>query len=259
MLDSVFMVVFLFVLALLSSTLGTLIGAGGGFILTPLLVLLGFSPVEAVGTGLVMVLTSSVSASFVFHRQGRLSLKHGVILGMLTLPGAFVGSWVLTMLDVQLFKVVFGLSLALISAYMIVKRRNDAADEMLYKSPSVLFQNNYRSLVIPPVAGFVAAMFGIGGGILMAPALIYLADIPTHIATATSKFIALFSSFFALSMLLSYGLLNMVLLPTIAAAGLIGGQIGAVVSKHVKARMIKTIIAAAILTVSINILVRTLL
>ncbi len=259
MFDLVLVIVSLFTLALLSSILGTLIGAGGGFIFTPILILLGFSPAEAVGTGLVMVLANSASASYVFHRQGRLSLKYGAILGVLTLPGAFIGARILTALNVQFFKIIFGIFLASISVYMILKRRNEVAEEKIHASPVSLFQGNYRGFLIPPVAGIVAAMFGIGGGILMVPAFIYLAEIPTHIATATSKFIAVFSSLFALSMLLSLGLLNVILLPVVATAGLIGGQIGAVISKRVKAKTIKTIIAAAILIVALNILTKAIL
>lgn len=245
------------ILAIFSSIVGSIIGAGGGFIYTPLLILMGYSPREAVLTSLVMVLFNSLSASYAYYKQGRINLRKTTPLGLVTLPGSIAGSYLLSSLNIRDFKLIFGLFLILVSLYIILKNlhekdnKPDVYDAMMLSNESIK-----RAYLLSPLAGVLAGMFGIGGGVLLVPTFIHIALIPTHIATATSQLITVFSAYFAFTFLTITKPILTIALPLVAAAGIAGGQVGARISKKLKAKIIKTIVALALIIAAINMMVK---
>jgi len=251
-------ILLLFTIAIGASIVGAIIGAGGGFVFTPILILMGYEPVEAVSMSLVMVLANAISASYIYQKQRRIKIKHGILYGLLTLPGVLIGAKVLLSIDIRTFRFLFGLFLAATSSYIIlkeVKQRPIVENRDGINGEHGSFR---RSILIPPAVGVISSMFGVGGGILMAPAFIYLAEIPTHIATATSQFITIFTSTFGITTYLTLGELKTTLAPTIIAAGAIGGLIGARISKKMKSKTIKLTIATALIITAIQIILRNL-
>src|SRR5439155_23804189 len=99
---------------------GTLIGAGGGFIIVPVLLLLLHWPhQQAVGTSLLVVTANAASGSWVYWRQRRIDLRTGWQFALATLPGAVLGSFVVDLLTSRIFYLVFGVWLVAVSLYLM--------------------------------------------------------------------------------------------------------------------------------------------
>src|SRR5256884_6713822 len=98
---------------------GTLIGAGGGFLLVPLL-LIGyhFRPADAVGTSLSLVFLNAASGSFAYLRQRRVDLSLGWKFAAATVPGAIGGAYLTRAMSSQTFSLAFGALLVLIPALL---------------------------------------------------------------------------------------------------------------------------------------------
>ncbi len=111
---------------------GTLIGAGGGFLLVPLLLLLyHFSHPTAVGTSLALVFLNAASGTVAYLRQRRVDLSLGGTFAAATIPGAVAGAFVSRLLSTSTFSLTFGvilLGIAVVLAWgrtMAPSRRAD--------------------------------------------------------------------------------------------------------------------------------------
>ncbi len=99
---------------------GTLIGAGGGFVIVPVLLLfLHWPHDQAVGTSLLVVAANAASGSWAYWRQRRIDRRTGWPFALATLPGAVVGSFVVDWLSRRLFNVIFGVLLVAVSLYLM--------------------------------------------------------------------------------------------------------------------------------------------
>ncbi len=105
----------LFGLGLGIGALGTLIGAGGGWMIVPILLLgYGFAPQQAVGTSLAVVFLNALSGSIAYMAQRRVLYRMGTAFAAATIPGALLGAWLVQYLNSKWFSVLFGLFLLFI-------------------------------------------------------------------------------------------------------------------------------------------------
>src|SRR5438874_6056601 len=94
---------------------GTLIGAGGGFIIVPVLLLvLGWPHQQAVATSLMVVAANAASGTIAYARQKRIDFRTGIRFALATLPGAIIGSYVVQLLSGRIFNLIFGVLLVAI-------------------------------------------------------------------------------------------------------------------------------------------------
>lgn len=256
-------------------TYGTLIGAGGGFIIVPVLLLfLGWSHVEAVGTSLLVVTANAASGSFAYWRQRRIDLQTGWQFALATLPGAILGSFVVDLLSGRIFNLIFGILLVIVSIYLMLRPEKRSDGRILTERPAgragwgwtvrhlvdsrgTVFDYGFSKpwgLVLSFFVGFMSSILGIGGGIIHVPALITLFGFPAHIATATSHFILAISAATGTVSHLSLG--HVRLPPGIAMAlgALVGAQIGGALSHRVQGRWIVRGLAAALTLVGLRLM-----
>lgn len=249
---------------------GTLIGAGGGFILTPVLLLL--YPHDSAQTltaiSLAVVFFNAASGSVAYARQGRIDYRSGMVFGLATLPGAVAGALVVGAVSRQVFNVIMGAVLALLAAWVLAGERvmlprptrhlerrdltDRAGERYLYWVP--LRRGALYSLVV----GFVSSFLGIGGGVIHVPLLVRTLGFPTHLATATSHFV--------LAIMAGTGSITHIAQGSFAhehgvrrtialSIGVIGGaQLGAHVSVHLRGRVIELLLAAALLALAVRLL-----
>ena len=94
--------------------------------------------------------------------------------------------------------------------------------------------NMFASIAVAIGTGFLASMFGIGGGVVQVPAMIYLFSFPTHIAMATSQITIAITALFGSISHAYYG--DILPLPALyLAIGAIGGaQLGARLASHMR-------------------------
>jgi uncharacterized membrane protein YfcA len=244
-------------------TFGTLIGAGGGFILVPLLlVVYHFPPPDAVGTSLSLVFLNALSGSIAYLRQRRVDLALGWRFALATLPGAIGGAYVTRSLSSRAFGQAFGVVLIVVAVFLFLGRT--AAPSARADSRHLVDASGgthhyrvdvWKGVVVSLAVGVMSSVFGIGGGIIHVPFLIVVLGLPVHVATATSHFVLSISAFVGALTFLALGHVD---LPTFALMGagvLLGAQVGARMSIGTSPEVIRRVLAGSLAVVGVRMII----
>jgi uncharacterized membrane protein YfcA len=251
---------------------GTLIGAGGGFLLMPLLLLLypQENPHILTAISLAVVFINSLSGAGAYAHLKRIDYKSGLIFAAATIPGAIFGVLTTASVPRRSFEAIFSLFLIGMALLMFIRPKRDIGPTREKSPPSphsltrvlqsldgITFEYHYHpglGLVIFFFLGFIASFLGIGGGSLIVPILAYLLNFPVFIATATSQFIVAILTFTSTAVHISIGSFHHGAHRT-AALGigvLIGAQLGAYLSNKIKGTWIIRSLAVALAIVGIR-------
>jgi len=260
-------------IGILIGAFGTLIGAGGGFVLTPLLLL--FYPHEnpeiITSISLAVVFFNAFSGSVAYARMQRIDYRSGVLFALATIPGAVVGALTTTYMPRRAFDLVFGLCMILAALFLLLRRETPLLSATQQPPPhrvvrSVIeadgtqhtFSYNLRlGIVLSVAVGYFSSLLGIGGGIIHVPIMAHVLHFPVHIATATSHFTLAVMALAGTLVHIVTGAFHHGVRRTIALSlgVLIGAQLGARFSHHVQAQWILRSLAVALGLVGIRILV----
>ena len=190
-------------LGLAVGAFGTLIGAGGGFVLVPALLILypEDSPALVTGISLAVVFFNAASGSVAYTRLRRVDIVSGLMFAAATIPGAVLGAVATSWIPRRTFDIAFGVLLTVGSAYLFLRPNGPATPARQRQAGRFLrtiverdgtahtwSYNPYLGIGISLLVGFASSLLGIGGGIIHVPVLAQLLDFPVHIATATSHF-----------------------------------------------------------------------
>lgn len=254
MIDSLF----LFTVGVFVGMFGTIIGVGGGFIVVPLLTIVyQFTPQHAVGTSMVIVALNAISGTFSYVRQRRIDYKTGLLFASATLPGSFLGAYLLQMVSKPVFDISFGIFLLCISTYLGIRKQ--PVVEILsidsFQRPNF---NKFLGMIISFFVGFVASMAGIGGGVIHVPAMIYLFGFPPFIAIPTSHFILAISATFAGGSHAFIGEVEWSFIPYLGLGAVIGAQIGGKLSHTIKSKWIIRVLLVVMMIVAVRLIGRNL-
>ena len=252
-------VLLLLFIGILAGGYGTIVGAGGGFIFVPaLLLIFHMNPDVAAGTGLVIVLINSISGVIGYAKQGRISYRTGIFLGIGALPGSLLGVWLLQIYSSNYFYVVLATLLVSLGVFLfasnsplsILKKKktlqidreggNHAEESMSEVSAAIEKPNIPLKWLVPIgfIMGVLSSYLGIGGGWLLVPILIYVFRVSTHYATATSIFaLTLYSSVGVISQMF-YSSIDWLTVLWGGAGVIIGSQIGVVLSQKLPGKVI---------------------
>ena len=239
---------------------GTLIGAGGGFLLVPLL-LIGyhFLPADAVGTSLSLVFLNAASGSFAYLRQRRVDLQLGWKFAAATIPGAIGGAYLTRAMSSREFSVAFGALLVLIAVLLFsgitaAPSARAGARRIVDTSGAahVYHVDTWKGVVVSFLVGILSSVFGIGGGIIHVPFLIVVLSLPVHIATATSHFVLSISTLVGAATFFALGHVDLTTTALMGAGILAGAQLGARVSIRTRPVAIRRILAFALAAVGIS-------
>ena len=97
-------------------------GLGGGFLIVPFLLFLGFSAQKAVGTSFLAILVISVSALVAHNKLANIDYKLGILLGIGGIIGAQIGARLVEHVSTANFKKVFAVVLVCLAAYLFIKK-----------------------------------------------------------------------------------------------------------------------------------------
>ncbi|HEX6143766.1 MAG TPA: sulfite exporter TauE/SafE family protein [Geminicoccaceae bacterium] len=259
--------------------LSGIFGVGGGFLMTPLLILLGVPPPVAVGTSSAQIVASSVSSVQVQLRRRTVDLKMGLILMAGGFAGSLVGVWVFGLLQslgqidlvISLTYVIF---LGGVGAMMLVEslralwwtwrggRPRVARHHhiWLHRLPlrtrfrrSGLYISALGPLLLGMLAGLLVAMMGVGGGFIMVPAMIYLLGMPTAVVVGTSLFqIAFVAAGTTFMHALNNQTVDMFLALALVVGGVVGAQLGAGIGARLRGEHIRLLLALIVLGVGLR-------
>jgi uncharacterized membrane protein YfcA len=252
-------------------TFGTFVGAAGGFLLVP--ILLFIYPDETASTVTSITLTvaffNAISGSIAYGRLKRIDYRSGLIFAAAAIPGAVLGAYVVSYLSRDVFQYVFGAILIIVAAYLVLRPEKKLNAGILLKcqtsreitdrqgSVHSYSFNQPLGMALAFCIGVLSSLLGIGGGIIHVPVMTQLLFFPIHIATATSQFVIVISTFSAIMTHVADGTYaNEVGKVVVLAVGaIIGAQVGARLSQRVKGKYIIRILAAGLAVVAIRLLI----
>lgn len=97
-------------------------GLGGGFIMVPLLMFMGFSAQKAVGTSFLGILIISVSALIAHNKLANVDYKLGILLGIGGILGAQIGAHLVEHVSTGNFKKIFAVILVGLASYLFFQK-----------------------------------------------------------------------------------------------------------------------------------------
>ncbi len=267
-------------LGLTVGILSGLFGVGGGFILTPLLFMIGIPAAIAVGTQGNLIVGSSFSGVLAHFRRKTVDVPMGTALLVGGLVGSFFGvqlfHWLTSLgqIDLVIKLSYVGLlgtigGLMMIEAVTALRRRKSGGQVKLNRKHhswihGLPFRMRFRTSglyisVIPPIGigvlvGVMSAIMGVGGGFIMVPAMIYLLNMPTKTVIGTSLFqVTILAAFTTMMQATTNYTVDFVLAFYLLIGGVVGAQIGTRLGAKLNADTMRLLLAAMVLLVSLKI------
>ena len=269
-------------LGLLVGLLSGLFGVGGGFLMTPLLIMFGIPPTIAAATDSNQIVAASVSGTYAHWRVGNVDFKMGFYLLIGGFVGGLVGVEFIKVLRAMgnagfVIKITYVLMLGIVGAYMFIESiqsmKKKKTEEVVQKKESKIaiflkslpFQTRFEksgvthSVMVPIVlgalVGILAAIMGVGGGFLMVPIMFYILKMPMHVIVGTSLFQILFTCI-EVTFLQSYTnhTVDFVLAVLLLIGSTFGAQVGAILGRKLKADQLKILLAVIVLVVTVKII-----
>jgi uncharacterized protein len=271
-------------LGLAVGLLSGLFGVGGGFLMTPLLIMFGIPSTVAAATDSNQIVAASTSGTYAHWKVGNVDFKMGLYLLVGGFLGGLVGVQLIKVLHAMgnadfVIKMTYVLMLGIVGVYMFIeslqsmKKNKSAAFEAKKEEKesavgkflkSLPFQTHFEksgithSVLVPIVmggfVGILAAIMGVGGGFLMVPIMVYMLRMPMHVVVGTSLFQILFTCI-EVTFLQAYTnhSVDFVLAVLLLLGSTIGAQVGAVFGRKLKADQLKILLAGIVLAVTVKI------
>ena len=265
------------VIAILAGFLGSLVGIGGGMIITPALtILFGIDIKYAIGASIVAVIATSSGSAIAFVRDHVSNMRVGMLLEIFTTAGGIVGALMAGVFSSKVLYIFFSLIL-LNSFYGMLKKtglitkkkireevvKNDKYadkyqlnssyyDKATGKTVEYNVDNVPQGSLVMFGAGFASGLLGIGSGAFKVIALDNYMKLPIKASTATSNFMMGVTATASALIYFFNGTINPMIAAPIAVGTLIGSRIGAKVMQHLEAKYIRYIFLPILLFTIIN-------
>ncbi|MGO8760763.1 MAG: sulfite exporter TauE/SafE family protein [Desulfobaccales bacterium] len=283
-------ILLLFGLGGLVGFLSGLFGVGGGFLMTPLLIMVGIPSTVAAASDSNQIVAASTSGSYAHYRLGNVDFKMGLLLIIGGVIGGTVGVQFIKVLRAMgnadfVIKVTYVIMLGVIGFYMFAeslqslrkkpvetKRVEAPAKVSLYNRTiqALPYQMHFEKsgitlspllpLILGVFVGILAAIMGVGGGFIMVPVMVYMLRMPMHVVVGTSLFQILFTCINVTVMQsISNHTVDMVLAIILLLGSTLGAQFGVRLSRRLKADQLKILLASIVLLVMVQMLVSLVL
>ncbi len=268
-------------LGLAVGLLSGLFGVGGGFLMTPLLIMFGIPSTVAAATDSNQIVAASTSGTYAHWRVGNVDFKMGLYLLAGGFLGGLLGVEAIKLLNATgnagfVIKITYVLMLGIVGTYMFIESiqsmRKKTTDEVAVEKETRLssflkslpLQTRFEksgvthSVLVPLflgcVVGILAAIMGVGGDFLMVPIMFYILRMPMHVIVGTSLFQILFTCI-EVTFLQSYTnhTVDITLAVLLLLGSTIGAQVGAIFGRKLKGEQLKILLAVIVLVVTVKI------
>jgi uncharacterized protein len=254
----------LFVLGVVVGAYGTLIGAGGGFVLMPLLLFL--YPQEAVpaltSLSLSVVALNAASGTFAYARRRRIDYRLALLVAATAAPGSVSGALVTPYIPRSLFEASFGVVLLALATIVLARpaegrRRSPDPTEVL--APAV-YARWRLGMALSAAVGCLAGVLGIGGAPPLVVVLTHVMQVPVWRAMPTVQFIVLLAATGAVATHALAGEFTAGLVPllSLGPGALLGAQLGAAASDRLSGRSLVRLLAVALVVVGAGLVLKSL-
>jgi uncharacterized protein len=234
-----------------SGIIGSLIGVGGGIVMTPVLTYMGFSPAVIASSSLIAVFATSISSTLTYIRRKYINYRLGLQLALPAIPGSIIGGFLSNFISLEHFKIYFAVLLTSVGLYILFK--NKIINKTLGRTPKPLF---YFIIIFGTFgAGLISSFFGIGGGIIFVPILVIIYKLKMINASPTAQFTLLISTI--------TGLLTHILLEhpdysygiALALGAFFGAQLGSRSIHLINENILSKLLSFSLITIAINLII----
>lgn len=265
------------VLLLISAIVGFLtglIGIGGGFLMTPILIFLGISPIYAVGNGANNILAASVSGTLAHYFKKQIDIKMGVLILIGGLIGSLIGVEIFIFFLKQgsinnVISILYCGLLSSVGLMMLIEslseikrirekkfiRRKLHNHYWIHNLPfkvrihaSKLYISAIGPIFFGIVIGLISSIMGVGGGFILVPVLIYVIGMPARLVPGTSLFAMIFVMIIVtLLHALENNTIDLYLVMILSLGSVLGAQLGSKISSKLAGEELRAILSILIL------------
>jgi uncharacterized membrane protein YfcA len=262
-------------------------GIGGGFLMTPLLIMIGIPPTVAAASDSNQIIAAATSGSLAHYRMGHVDLKMGGFLLLGNIVGGLLGVEIIKVLRGLgeagfLIRITYVVMLSIVGAYMLAEsikslRRVSSGVEapagtplyvrlgkifpgQMYFEKSGVTLSPLMPIILGGFVGLLAGIMGLGGGFVMVPMMYYLLGMPMHLVVGTNLFQEAFlCANVTFAQVVTNHVVDLVLALTLAVGSGIGAQFGSRLSPKIRGDQLRFLLALIILAVMIKILLGLIL
>ena len=265
--------------------LSGIFGVGGGFLMTPLLIMMGIPPTVAAASDSNQIVGASTSGTLAHFKMGNVDFKMGLLLLLGGVLGGTLGVQVIKILRAMgnadfLINITYVLMLGFVGGYMFLEslqalrknkkparpqenaepakpRKESAYARCIKAMPwqmdfprSGIRLSVLMPLVLGVLVGVLAAIMGVGGGFIMVPVMVYLLRMPMHVVVGTSLFQILFTCInVTIMQSVENHTVDFVLALILLLGSSFGAQVGAKIGKRLHGDQLKILLATLVLVV----------
>jgi uncharacterized membrane protein YfcA len=280
-------ILLIFIMGGFVGLLSGIFGVGGGFLMTPLLIMVGIPPTVAAASDSNQIVGASTSGTLAHYRMGNVDFKMGILLLIGGVLGGTLGVQLIKVLRHMgnadfLIQITYVVMLGVVGAYMfmeslqglkgakpvtVVAKKESGYTRFVKALPwQMQFEKSgielsiLMPLVLGVFVGVLAAIMGVGGGFIMVPVMVYLLRMPMHVVVGTSLFQILFTCINVTIMQANTNhTVDFVLALILLIGSTLGAQFGAKISRRLKGDQLKIILASLVLLVMAKMLFGLLL
>jgi uncharacterized protein len=235
----------LVLIGLIGGFLGGGLGLGGGFIMVPLMVALGFGRHRAHATSLAAIVLIAAAGGLTFGLGGQVDLRLGLIIGIGGIIGGALGASAMHGASVRALAAVFIVGLTVASVRMIIGATPSPSATDLTGVTEI-----GAALLTGGLAGFLAGLIGIGGGMVVVPATVFFMGLTQHEAQGTSLVAMIFTAISGTLISLRNRRLILREGLVIGAGGVAGSVMGSSVALAIASRTLSVIFGVALLAIA---------
>lgn len=267
-------VLFVFI-GVAAGVVGSIAGLGGGIFFVPALLFFANAYIPgsmtaqvAAATSLIVIAVTALSSSISYLKQKKVDVQSALLFFIGSAPGAIVGVYLNKLLPLEGFTLLFGLFQLLMFVLMMIKDKLKPRNiQWEVKRHFVDHEGNeyeygysrWTAILIAFFVGITSSLFGVGGGVLMVPAMMILFRFPPHIATATSMLVIFFSAVIGSVTNVLHGNIDWLYAVMLAPGAWAGGKLGAIAASKMKGRTIVLVLRVLILGIAIQMIGESIL
>lgn len=263
-------------ISVLVGVVGSVLGLGGGIIVTPALTLLfGVDIKHAIGASIISVIATSSGSAIAYIRDQITNVRVGMFLEIATTIGAVTGAIIGGLIAPGALYVIFGL-LLLYSALAMIKKGKDELpaevplhpvaeklklhnhyyDKALQQNVSYKVDNVYGGFGVMYGAGIISGLLGIGSGSFKVMAMDVFMKLPLKVSSATSNFMMGVTAAASAGIYLFRGDIDPGISAPVALGVLIGATVGTRIMQRLKSKTIRKLFIPILIYVSIQMILQ---
>jgi uncharacterized protein len=266
----------IFLIAIAAGFIGSLLGLGGGIIITPVLTLLfGLDIKYAIGASVVSVIATSSGAAVAYIKDKITNVRVGMFLEIGTTLGAITGAFLSAIINPKYLFFIFGLFL-LFSAIMMIKKskqelpqnvkphpvaeklglNGEYYDKVLKREVAYNVTGVYGGLGMMYGAGVLSGLLGIGSGIFKVMAMDFHMKLPIKVSSATSNFMIGVTAAASAGVYFLRGSIDPKIAAPVALGVLIGATVGTRIMQRLKSKTLRLIFVPVLIFTSVEMIIK---